>query len=531
MPLRIRRGTDADRVANNFTPAQGELIFTTDTKKLYIGDGSTTGGTLVTGEGGGGVGDSTVVATTIGDLTDVNVSGAIAGSVLKYDGGNWIVGTDIDTDTIGGGGATVLSDLTNVNFSNTPQDGWVLKYDLANDEWVADVDDTGLNYPTLVSLTDTDFSNPPQDGWVLKYDLANARWIGAAEVVSSTLTSELDASGFGISDVGTITSTADITTTGDMSATNLTVSTLLTTNQIDATGIIATDIGMKGDILKDDGVTKVLDYVAGEFTGNVTGDVTGDVTGNVTGNANGNHTGTFDGSINATGVFDGAINATGVFDGDVNGSLSGDDSTLLVDGVGNLIVGNVNNIETTTQQVIISAEGIDHNALDITTVTTGSSSGNVSFHAARSSVAAPAVLQAGDSVIDLNTLGWDGSAYTPAAVIKIGADNYTSSIGSGVVPGRILFLTYNEAGTTGLDNALVFNRFGRLGIGTDNPSEKLTVQGNGTFSGFVQFGNLNTTERNALSAANGMVIYNTIDNKFQGYQNGGWINLDDGTAA
>ena len=46
-----------------------------------------------------------------------------------------------------------------------------------------------------------------------------------------------------------------------------------------------------------------------------------------------------------------------------------------------------------------------------------------------------------------------------------------------------------------------------------------------TAQNFVQFGSLTTTERNALTAANGMVIYNTTDNKFQGYENGAWVNL------
>ena len=49
--------------------------------------------------------------------------------------------------------------------------------------------------------------------------------------------------------------------------------------------------------------------------------------------------------------------------------------------------------------------------------------------------------------------------------------------------------------------------------------------------GFVQFGSYNTTERNALTAVNGMVIYNSQVNRFQGYQNSAWINIDDGTAA
>ena len=41
----------------------------------------------------------------------------------------------------------------------------------------------------------------------------------------------------------------------------------------------------------------------------------------------------------------------------------------------------------------------------------------------------------------------------------------------------------------------------------------------------LRLANLTTTERNALTAANGMIIYNTTDNKFQGYENGGWANL------
>ena len=42
MAFKIRRGTNAERLT--ITPAQGELIYTTDTKKLYVGDGSTVGG-------------------------------------------------------------------------------------------------------------------------------------------------------------------------------------------------------------------------------------------------------------------------------------------------------------------------------------------------------------------------------------------------------------------------------------------------------------------------------------------------------
>lgn len=50
MALQLRRGTNAERTS--ITPSQGEPIYTTDTKQLYIGDGATAGGVVVGGGGG-----------------------------------------------------------------------------------------------------------------------------------------------------------------------------------------------------------------------------------------------------------------------------------------------------------------------------------------------------------------------------------------------------------------------------------------------------------------------------------------------
>jgi hypothetical protein len=45
--IQIRRGVEAQR--NLVTPDVGELIFTTDAKQVYVGDGTTAGGVLITG--------------------------------------------------------------------------------------------------------------------------------------------------------------------------------------------------------------------------------------------------------------------------------------------------------------------------------------------------------------------------------------------------------------------------------------------------------------------------------------------------
>lgn len=49
MPLQIRRGTDAERLAMTVPLAPGEPLYTTDQGFLYIGNGSALGGVLVTG--------------------------------------------------------------------------------------------------------------------------------------------------------------------------------------------------------------------------------------------------------------------------------------------------------------------------------------------------------------------------------------------------------------------------------------------------------------------------------------------------
>jgi hypothetical protein len=49
MPLQIRRGTDAERLAMTQPLAQGELLYVTNAERLYIGNGATLGGVQITG--------------------------------------------------------------------------------------------------------------------------------------------------------------------------------------------------------------------------------------------------------------------------------------------------------------------------------------------------------------------------------------------------------------------------------------------------------------------------------------------------
>tara|TARA_B100002019_G_scaffold287900_1_gene300630 strand:+ start:8842 stop:10089 length:1248 start_codon:yes stop_codon:yes gene_type:complete len=66
MALRLRRGTQAERDDAGFIPDSGEPVWTIDTKRLYIGDGTTPGGNLITASGGGSI--TGITDTTTGPV-------------------------------------------------------------------------------------------------------------------------------------------------------------------------------------------------------------------------------------------------------------------------------------------------------------------------------------------------------------------------------------------------------------------------------------------------------------------------------
>ena len=63
---------------------------------------------------------------------------------------------------------------------------------------------------------------------------------------------------------------------------------------------------------------------------------------------------------------------------------------------------------------------------------------------------------------------------------------------------------------------------GNVGIGTSSPATSAKLEIAGT-TGALLVPRLTTTERNALTAVNGMIIYNTTDNQMQGRINGAWV--------
>ena len=423
MALQIRRGLEADR--SSITPLEGELIFVTDTGNVYIGNGSTAGGLLVTGD----VVDDT--SPQLGGNLDLN--------------GNNITGTG------------------NININGT-------------------ITATGN-----INLGDESADN-----------------VSVLGSITTTLTPSSD-------------STIDIGTQS-IRWRNGYFAGLNVDGQIDA-------ISINSRLLADDS-TISFDPSSGVFDGTFVG--------NLTGNANGDHTGTFTGTVR------------GVVDGELVGSVFGDDSTLLIDGVNNVFTGNIRTRRLTVSKPEQPGDGLNGGIGEV----------NIDV-----------ISNDNRSLLNLKRRTTDdltGNTDVIYGTISFGRDDVNGVLTTGIIFGRensIYFGVAPDGAFNAPDKFFVWRDY-KLGIGLTTPAEALDVNGNGLFTGnvsaasftgslnsddstiiidaidgsisaqsFVQFGSLTSTERNDLTAANGMVIYNTTNNKFEGYQNSVWINLDDGSPA
>jgi hypothetical protein len=122
MGLKLRRGPTIER--ENIVFAEAELVYTTDTQELWIGDGVTMGGIRVSG----------VIPTSINDLIDVNlsISSPQLGQVLKWDGEFFSPADVLDPssdlfgtlkgDVLGEDSSLIIDSLTNTISGNIVTD-------------------------------------------------------------------------------------------------------------------------------------------------------------------------------------------------------------------------------------------------------------------------------------------------------------------------------------------------------------------------------------------------------------------------
>ncbi|KKM89751.1 hypothetical protein LCGC14_1245460, partial [marine sediment metagenome] len=94
-------------------------------------------------------------------------------------------------------------------------------------------------------------------------------------------------------------------------------------------------------------------------------------------------------------------------------------------------------------------------------------------------------------------------------------DADTLELGTVKSTGKLVLVT--GVGGTGL----AIDASQRVGIGITSPTTSAKLEIDST-TGALLFPRMTTTQRNALTAVNGMQIYNSTDNQMQGYINGSW---------
>lgn len=107
MPFQIRRGSDASRAT--ITPAAGELIYTTDTKEVWIGDGSTLGGNPVTSAG--------LVGQIQNTAADLFNNGLHSGIIFTYDQVNQQINTFVSKTLLNEASPTLGGNLNLNSYS------------------------------------------------------------------------------------------------------------------------------------------------------------------------------------------------------------------------------------------------------------------------------------------------------------------------------------------------------------------------------------------------------------------------------
>lgn len=512
MPLQIRRGTTAERIT--IRPVVGELIYDTDIKSVYVGD-STDGG--VTGTLGG-------VGITVFGVEQAQDAAAAALAAGTHSGISFTYNDVLNKIDAVVGGGTVNLDIKGSVFSDDTSviliDGVLAAINL--DQTIKSNVIPAVDITYDLGSASKRFKDLYLSGSSIKLGNATITATGAAVNLpaGSTIGGSIIGSGDGVvngsnyniniigDDSSIIVDSRTGAFTGDLTGSVFAADSSVIVDSVDAT-VYATTIGV--------------------HFGNVFGNVTGNILGNILSTGTSTFTtadingGDIDGTLigatsaatvrgttitattgfsgNLTGTVTGTV--TGTLIGDVKGSVFADDSTLLVDGVSNILSNGITTISadsiiSLTNEIIIgnptAAIGTTltfnqpdaEPSLNIKNLSGAVNAvSKVNFTGYRTSLVSPGVPLAGDYVGALSF-----NAYNPAISDKIPLGIISARIdplgsyNTSFADGKLEFITASIAGAGSL-RYFTFDRLGQMAVNQQTALATLDVAGTIRTSGYT----------------------------------------------
>ena len=466
MPLQVRRGTDAERLAMTQPLASGELLYVTNEQKLYVGDGGTLGGIQITGY-------------TDGDAKD-------SASEIFTDGSHTGIGFTYNTAT------NVMTATVNLsNYAGT------IRADAFKGSVFAD-DGSTIGGPPLVDAVSGTFNGNLTGnvtgnvaGNVTGNVLGNVTGVVTGNVFTNLIDSA-DSSQIVVTP--NVRFDADVTVENDLIVKNIVLN-----------GVEHQNIGQS--LYPTPQTGEVLTHYV-TFVDNITGPTIVKTDGDFryTPDTEELSVGRL---IATTQINSPNVNSTNIITSNVQSN-------------GALVL--YSNLTTTsdTRLVTVGASSVDGRfqvatstyyagGLALVNINQSHSTAdavNFQFNRGRGSLATPSAVQSGDDIADITFAGYDGASNQVRAVISA---TVTGAVSAGVVPMNVTIGT--SVNGSGAPVTAV----------TVNDKQQTVFSGAITLAIYAD----NTARDTAITApAAGMMIFNTTGTKFQGYTGAAWVDLN-----
>jgi len=457
MPLQIRRGTDAERLALTQPLAAGELVYTTDGHRLYIGDGTTMGGIGITGYTDEDARDAIGTALEAGNANNTGIT------FTKYDAQDKIVAT------LNGLSQNIALNGHNITGTGNIVISGNVKADFQGSLYADDSTNIINGYLGTVNL-----NNTIDDHAVPRTTNVNDLGTISKRFRELYLGTGLDIGGYAISVSGSSLNLPAGTTVGGVPI-------------ISNAGATSIKRDIQGSVFADDS-TLLVDAVMGRITGPVFADVTGNVVGDVRGTLK-KADGTILHSATTPYISNTILSIT-------NSTLKSVSGVVTIDGLGDLGPG-----------LVIQNDNTDP-GIEIQQITSGINGPQVKFYAAGNSLSSPSVINVNDSIGGLRF----------NAFLTTTGGNQEASVAS-------INAVLTQQGTGLLDPSARIDVTLLNGPNLAN-AKTYSFDAAGTFAApAVKVGSYNGSSYYPSPAA-GMIIFDSSNNHFYGYNGTQWKQLD-----